>query len=150
MENQVLDNNFNPASDLKLYKDKGIWIATFLGGPLATGYILAENFKALGDTGKSKKTWIYTILISIFLFAVLISLPDSVRIPNWLIPIISIALAQFVLTRFQGEQIKKHIESGGQFFSGWKAALIGLISLLITLVIVIVIALGIDFFALAS
>ena len=33
--------------DLKLYSHRAIGGATFLGGPLAAGYMIGENFKVL-------------------------------------------------------------------------------------------------------
>lgn len=35
-------------SNKKLYSQKGISIATFFGGPLAAGYLIRQNFIALG------------------------------------------------------------------------------------------------------
>ena len=39
----------------KIYKNRAIEIATFLGGPLVAGYLIAENFKAFNEPDKSKK-----------------------------------------------------------------------------------------------
>jgi len=30
----------------KIYKDRAIGVGTFLGGPLAAGYLIAENLKS--------------------------------------------------------------------------------------------------------
>ena len=40
----------------KLYNERAILIATFLGGPLAGGFLLAQNFNAFNEPGKAGKT----------------------------------------------------------------------------------------------
>ncbi|MGB3453203.1 MAG: hypothetical protein WBA59_05210 [Moheibacter sp.] len=54
----------------KIYKDKAIWVGTFLGGPLVAGYYIAENFKAFNDSKKAKKTWFFAILSTIAIFGI--------------------------------------------------------------------------------
>lgn len=49
---QILDIQ---TSTQKIYRDKAIWVGTFLGGPLAAGYLIAENFKAFNDPAKVKR-----------------------------------------------------------------------------------------------
>lgn len=69
--NAPLINNMEQTLEIqngskKIYKDKAIWVGTFLGGPLVAGYFIAENFKVFGEYGKAKKTWIYAILTTIY------------------------------------------------------------------------------------
>ena len=137
MENPILDHNLGTVPSGKLYKDRSLWVATFFGGPLAAGYILAENFKSLGKTSTSRNTWIYTILITILLFVAVFNIPDNIPFPNQIIPIISILVANWILTNSQGKQINRHVEAGGEVYSTWRGLLIGVICLLITLTVVI-------------
>jgi hypothetical protein len=44
-------------TECKLYKDKAIWIGTFIGGPLVAGYLIAENYKKLGQDKNASKSW---------------------------------------------------------------------------------------------
>jgi hypothetical protein len=53
----------------KIYSEKNIWRATFLGGPLVAGYLLAENFKAFNEPEKVRKTWIIAVLATIIIFS---------------------------------------------------------------------------------
>lgn len=48
------ENVLQPIPTFKLYKDKAIYLGTFIGGPLVAGYLIAENFKQLGQLGKVK------------------------------------------------------------------------------------------------
>ncbi len=118
----------------KIYKDRAIWVGTFLGGPLAAGYLIAENFKAFNETDKAKKTWIFAIIATIIIFGGAFLIPDNVKIPNQLIPIIYTAIAYFLVQYFQRENITSHINSGGQLFGWWRTILVGIIGLAIIII----------------
>lgn len=118
----------------KIYKDREIWVGTFLGGPLAAGYLIAENFKAFNEEEKAKKTWIIAIIATVLIFGGVFLIPDDVNIPNQLIPLIYTGIAYFLVQHFQGENIMAHIKSGGQLFGWWRTILVGVISLAIILI----------------
>ncbi|WP_316836978.1 hypothetical protein [Pedobacter nutrimenti] len=120
----------------KIYKDRAIWLGTFLGGPLVAGYFIAENFKVFGEYDKAKKTWIYTVIATIILFGGIFLIPDNVKIPNQIIPLIYTGIASYLLKHFQGQNIEIYINSGGEFFSWWRTVGIGLIGLVITFVLI--------------
>ena len=77
----------------KIYKDSAFWVGTFLGGPLVAGYLFSENFKILGKPEKVKTTWIYAILATILIFGSAFLIPDTVDIPNQIIPLAYTAIA---------------------------------------------------------
>lgn len=128
----------------KIYKDKAIWVGAFLGGPLTTGYLIAENFKAFNETDKAKKTWMFAIIATIIIFSGVFMLPDNINIPNQVIPLIYAAIAYFLVHHFQGQNISKHIASGGKLFSWWRTIAVSIIGLLITIVPIFAIALSSD------
>lgn len=115
----------------KIYKDRAIWVGTFLGGPLVAGYLIAENFKAFNEFDKAKMTWIYTIITTIVVFGGVFLIPDNVKIPNQVIPLIYTAIAYYLVQHFQGQNISTHLDSGGQLFSWWRTIAVGLIGLVI-------------------
>ena len=117
----------------KIYKDKAIWVGTFLGGPLVAGYLIAENFKAFNETDKAKKTWIYAVIATIVIFGGIFLIPDNIKIPNQIIPIIYTAIAYYLVQHFQGKNISSHINSGGQLYTWWRTIAVGLIGLAITI-----------------
>lgn len=121
----------------KIYKDRYMFGVVYLGGPLAAGYIMAENFKSFGDLRKYKITWIITIITTITLFTTIFLIPDSIKIPNYIIPLIYSAIAVGLMKNFQGDQINKHLASDGPTYNGWRAFLVGLISIIITLAVFI-------------
>jgi len=118
----------------KIYKDRAIWLGTFLGGPLAAGYLIAENFKAFNDKDKAKKTWVYAILATIIVFGGVFMIPENVKIPNQIIPLIYTAIAYYLVQYFQGQNISTHINSGGQLFNWWRTIAVGIIGLAITII----------------
>lgn len=117
----------------KIYKDRAIWVATFLGGPLAAGYIIAENFKTFNEPEKAKKTWIFSIIATIIVFGGVFLIPENVKIPGQLIPLIYTGIAFYLVQHFQGKQILEHLNFGGHFFGWGRIILVGLIGLAITL-----------------
>jgi hypothetical protein len=124
-------NNQKPIQ--KIYKDRAIWAGTFLGGPLASGYLIAENFKAFNEKDKAKKTWIYAIVATVIIFGGIFLLQDRIeKIPKQIIPIIYTAIAYYIVQHFQGKNIATHINSGGQFYSWWRTITIGITGLIIT------------------
>ena len=128
----------------KIYKDRAIWVGTFLGGPLAAGYLIAENFKAFNDTDKAKKTWIYAIIATVVVFGGVFLIPENVKIPNQIIPLINTAIAYYLVQHFQGQNISAHLNSGGQLFGWWRTIAVGLIGLAITIIPIIGFALFSD------
>lgn len=128
----------------KIYKDRAVWVGALLGGPLAAGYIIAENFKAFNQPDKAKKTWIYTIIATIVIFGGIFSIPDSVKIPNQIIPLIYTGIAYYLMQHFQGANITAHINAGGQLHSWWRTISVGLVGLAIILIAVFFIVFMID------
>lgn len=116
----------------KIFKDKAIWVGTFIGGPLVAGYFLAENFKVFGEQDKVKKTWIYAILTTLVVFAIAFAIPEDVNIPNQLIPLVYTGIAYFIITHFQGDSIKEHLNAGGPWHNWWRIIGVALIGLLVT------------------
>lgn len=89
----------------KIYKDRAIWVGTFLGGPLAAGYLIAENFKAFNEFDKAKKTWIYAIIATVAVFGGVFLIPDNVKVPNQIIPLIYTAIAYYLVQHFQAQNL---------------------------------------------
>jgi hypothetical protein len=123
----------------KVFKIRAIGVGTLIGGPLVAGYLIAENFRAFNDTSKVKKTWIYTIISTIVIFAGVFLIPDSVRFPNQIIPLIYTGIAYYLAHHFQENKISGHINAGGQIFSWGRTIGIALIGLGIMVVAIFVI-----------
>jgi len=115
----------------KIYGKWQHWVATYIGGPLVAGYIIAENFKAFNEHDKAKKTWLYTIVATILILIGAFFIPEEILIafPNAIIPMIYTLTAYAFMYHFQNKNISAHKISEGKFFSWWRVVGIGLIGL---------------------
>jgi len=120
----------------KLYSDRAIALATFLGGPLTGGYLAAENFKQLGAPRKVKIAWVTGIVAFVIVMGGVILVPGISRVPSYIIPLFYTGVTQVLIQRSQGAALKAHVENRGLLYSLWRVALVGLIGAAITLAIV--------------
>lgn len=123
----------NKTKGLKFYSQRAIGLATFLGGPLAAGYLARENYLSLNKPDEAKKAFIYGLLATVAVFGFIFIMPESImeKVPNQIIPLIYTAIIYYVVEQTQGETLKLHKELGNEFYSGWKAARVGFVSLLL-------------------
>jgi hypothetical protein len=130
LDSQTLDPIKAP---FKLYSERAIRLATFLGTPLAAGFMVRKNFIELGEENKAGKALAAGIISTVLIFVVLFSLPAAVidRIPNFIVPLIYMGLTHLAVEKFQGAALREHQNSGGEFYSLWRAAGIGIISVAI-------------------
>jgi hypothetical protein len=118
----------------KIYNENAIRVATFIGGPLVAGYLIAEKFKAFNEPGKAKKTWIYTIVATVFIFGVAFLIPESDKIPHVVFPLLYTWAIYYLVRHFQGSFISSHISTGGQVYNWGRIIAVSLIGLAITFI----------------
>lgn len=118
----------------KVYKERFITVATFFGGPLAAGYLMAENFKVFNESQKVAPTYIISILATIVMFAISFMIPDDVNFPNQIIPLTYTGIVYLLIRRFQAQNLENHIKNGGELYSGWRVFGISILVLAITVV----------------
>lgn len=118
-------------SGLKFYSQKAIGIATFIGGPLASGYLIYKNYESLNDPDKGKSAFIIGLVSTIFLFVGIFSIPENIidKVPNQVLPAIYTGIVYLIVENIHGEILKQHELDGKEFYSKWRAAGIGFISL---------------------
>jgi hypothetical protein len=114
----------------KLYSQRSIGIATYLGGPLAAGILVRQNFINLNKERQGLNSLLIGIVSTFILFAGIFSIPDDIidKIPNSLIPLIYAGVIYLIVESIQGADLKEFKENSGTFYSGWNAAGIGLLS----------------------
>jgi len=134
-----VQDNENPTKDLKFYSKRAIGGATFLGGPLAAGYLIRENYLQLNEPDKGKQVLIYSIIASFLLFGGIFLIPENLidKIPKILIPAIYTGLISLYVEHIQGDVLNAHKTLGNTFQSIWKSIVIGIISLIIISTIVL-------------
>jgi hypothetical protein len=123
----------NKTEKIKLYSSKAISGATFLGGPLAAGYLIGENFKSINKPTEGRNSLLVGIISTILLFGGIFMIPENIidKIPQQIIPLIYTGIIWAIVEWKQGDILKAHKENNNSFFSGWRAAGIGFISLII-------------------
>jgi hypothetical protein len=117
----------------KIYKDRAIYVGTFIGGPLVAGYLIAENFRVFNEPNKAKKAWIYAIGATIIVFGGVFLIPNVDKVPRQVIPLIYTWIAYYLVKHYQGANINAHINAAGKVYNWWRTLGIALIGLLITL-----------------
>jgi hypothetical protein len=128
----------NKTKGLKFYSQRAIGIATFFGGPLAACYLVRENYLALNKPDEAKKALLYGLLATVAVLGFIFMMPDGVmdKVPNQVIPLIYTTIIYYVVEYTQGDTLKLHEKFGNEFISGWKAALVGFVAMLIFLSII--------------
>jgi hypothetical protein len=123
----------HPANPIQLFSQRTIGIATFVGGPLAAGILVRKNYINLGKSDHGMFALAIGILSTLLLFGTLFIIPEHIanKIPNAVFPAIYTAIIYLVVEKLQGKELALHKQNNGSFYSGWKAAGIGAICMLI-------------------
>ncbi len=115
----------------KFCSQTAISITTFFGGPLAAGILIRENYKTMDEEKKGNHALMIGIAATLFLFSGIFIMPENIldKMPQSLIPLVYTGIIFWIVEKTQGHVLKAHKENKGEFYSGWKSALIGVISL---------------------
>ncbi|WP_423393458.1 hypothetical protein [Burkholderia sp. LMG 21824] len=139
-----------PVPPGKLYTMADVGWAALLGSPLAGGILLAANARRLGHRALARRQILVTALVtlvSIGLYAA-VAIPETSVVPHALVHAVVVAgLAGtiFYARHAQRAAVDAHRAGGGALQSNWRAAGIGLLTLLgvwLSIAVVIV-ALGV-------
>src|SRR2546428_4913769 len=117
----------------KIYKEKAILIGAFLGGPIAAGYLIAQNFSTFNQPKKERNTWITSILLTILLFWTAFTFEFIQKLPYALLPFLYGAIAPGIVFIYQSKSIEQHLITEGESYSNSRAILIGLFGAVFTI-----------------
>lgn len=117
------------APTIKFHSKNGIGLATFIGGPLAAGFLIRKNYLNLGKTDQANHALFIGILSTVVLLALAISIPEGSydKLLSYAIPTAYTAIVYFLVDKYQGTVLQQHEEANGEFYSRWRAAGVGLI-----------------------
>ena len=127
---------FPSTTTQKFYTERAILIATFIGGPLAGGFLIAQNFGAFCQPAKKSLTWVITIGVLLLVFGSAV-VPAFDALPGFAYSIVFCLSAHFLARKFQGSGLYRHQASGGVFYGTGRAIVGGFISLLIMLAFIV-------------
>jgi hypothetical protein len=132
----------NPSEPIKLFTEKATAVASFVGGPLSAAYLIAKNFKSLGNERAAHRTLILGFAFTVVLLTTLAVLPPSIddKIPQHLLPIAYGSVGYIIVKRFQQRDIDAHLQAGGKKGSWQMIVGTGLVGLVITFAYIFLIA----------
>jgi len=141
------ENLFQEIPAEKLYKPINIYVATFFGGPLVAGYLIASNYKALNENRNVAKTWVFTIIGSILIVVLsyVIDNRSSRSVPGYIFPIIYSVIIYNVVNLAQKPKIVNYISAGGEFHPPSRVFVVTLIGFIITVLFLLIAANIFDF-----
>ena len=123
-----------PSSDVvssgsgALYSPRQIFVASFLGSPIAAAWFIHRNFMTLGNESRALRTLWLGLAATAAVIVVALYLPN--RFPNAVLPLAySIAIYQYALFLFKGAY-NKHLTEGGRKGSWWVVIGVGLLAVL--------------------
>lgn len=136
-ESTIASNSKQDTSNIILYSARAIALATFLGGPIAAGYLISKNYTSLNKPQQAKTALIIGIIFTFIILGSFFLIPDNIldTIPNYLIPVVYSGIIMAIVEVKLGNQLRVYKENGHKFASIWKAVGVGFISLLIFLVL---------------
>ena len=118
----------------RLYSQKQIAVATFLGSPLAGAWFMATNYRELGKDALATQAVWWGIGGAIVMMFIAFLLPDN--FPNSVLPIACAGGMHALAESKLGSVIKEHRAAGGPLFSWWRVVGISLLCALILVVVV--------------
>jgi hypothetical protein len=121
-------------SEKTIYRDKAMWVGAAIGGPLATGYLAAENYKVFGEKDKVWKTWAVAVVATLFVFSLTFYAPYADRVPGPLFALVQTGMAYLAVRIWQGAKIDAHVRAGGRVYGWYRVIGISLIWMLATLI----------------
>ena len=117
----------------RLYTSGQVAYATFLGAPIAGCWLLAANYRALGNAPAAKRALIAGALATVGIFTLAFFLPDN--FPNTVLPIAYTFGLHAYAKQLQGTALAAHFSAGGLRHTHGRAVGIALVFLVLTLVL---------------
>jgi hypothetical protein len=111
-----------------MFSRRQIAVSTFLGSPLAAGWLFRQNYLALGDEGRATRALWLGLGATIAVLVIAFELPKG--FPNELLPLGYIAAIDwYAWAQFRG-RYDKYLADGGRKGSWWTVVCVSLVALL--------------------
>lgn len=117
----------------KLYTPIQVFVATFIGTIVVGGFMMAHNFRLMGELRRA----IVTCLVVLFPFVLLMSLGMIVKCGirfNFFVSFVPALVTYYLTHKWQQEAIDNHIAQGGST-KGWLGVIVILASIYLVLLI---------------
>lgn len=109
---------FDRTNDIeaKYYNGRSIFVASMIGGPIAAGWLMAKNFKAVNKGEFSMATNIISMLLTIAIIYGVFQIPEEMDVPNMMIPIMYSALYILVFNMTQDKLIEERLTDKKEYY----------------------------------
>ena len=101
----------SPSPSYRLYSQGQVLLATFLGSPLAAGWLIAANQKALSKVEAARNSVVLGVIATILLMIASLILPDN--FPVMALPLASLFAVQQWYKHLCGVSFQIHMEEKG-------------------------------------
>ena len=108
----------------KVYGVTAIVIAAVIGGPLATGFLMAHNFNIFKEFRAVVISWISAVFGVVIIFLTFRYCFDLGIF--WLIPVLNGVITLLLLMIFQDNKLVTYHASDGPLYNWWVAIVIGI------------------------
>lgn len=124
----------------KLYKSNHVALATFLGGPLATGLMMSSNYKVFGNSKRASQIFLISFIVTIGLLIFAVYLPKDLPIPGLIIPLCYSFLAGQLAKKLHEKLVNEYTSQGFEVVSWWKVIAVSAISLALSALLLLIIS----------
>lgn len=133
-----------PATTARLYQPGQVLLAAVLGSPIAAGWLLAQNFRRLGEPSRARRAFVVSVLVTLLMiaFGAAGAQEGGVRFFGMLL---SLSCYQYAKTA-QGRRVVMHQAAGGRPESWWRALGVGVAVMVALVVAYVLFALAADLF----
>jgi len=128
MEQEPIDHKLDEKAELpKLYTQRAIAVANYLGSPIAASILIRKNLINLGKEKQGLYALLLGIAATVLIFAGLFSLQDAIidKIPGPLIPLIYTGITAGIVHWLMGKTLEEHQAKNGPFYPVSRAVGIG-------------------------
>ena len=115
--------------DCKLFRVRGVVLATFFGTILAGGIVLAINLRRINKVRQANSALVVCFLATICVLTVSYFTPEGAGF-SLAISIVQMAVISKHTRTVMGSELDHHDRNNGQYSSSWFASLIGLLVLI--------------------
>jgi hypothetical protein len=115
------------------YTPRQVYVAAFLGTPLAAAWFVRKNFLLAGAPARASTAMWRGIVLTTAVFVLAYFLPE--RTPNILLPLAYSVLIYIYAQSVFDKPVKLHLESGGRRGSWWEVIGIGIATMALVVIL---------------
>lgn len=133
----ILDAPEQAPVPYKIFSPQATFWGTFLGGPVALGYMVTHNYKAFGENHKVAPSW--GIIIAGYMALVLLpELLPVFKLGSFATSLLLSFGGQYAVGNLQKDGVSGHLSRGGDYQPWQTTLLVGFIGLIATSVIMFI------------